>query len=78
MIRSYEEFRKSVKDDLRESLSAWKLSEPDLEEYVANSEDEIKCAYDGYVHPGEDDHREDDARFKSDASTIAYSLQLSY
>ena len=78
MERTYEAFREAVKDDLRESLKVWNLSEDDLEAYVAQSEDEIKSEFKHCLNPREGDGRAVDTRLKSGASTIAYSLQLSY
>ena len=75
---TYEAFRKLVKDDLRESLAVWKLSEEDLEAYLAQNEDEIRGAYKHFQNPYEGDTREESVRFKSGVSSIAYSLQMAF
>ena len=76
--RTYEKFRRLVKDKLRKNLAAWDLSEEDLEKYMQQEEEQIKGAYNGYLNPGERDTRADDARFDADASTIAYCLEMCY
>ena len=78
MEHSYAAFRQGVKDDLRGSLSAWKLSEEDLEKFVAQEEGQIKGAYEDFLNPRPNDKREEGIRFKTGISTIAYCLQMCY
>ena len=78
MKHTYDEFRRETKKRLRENLAAHNLSDEDLENYVQQEEDQVKGAYEGYLHPRENDTREDDVRFMMGASSIAMCLEYCY
>ena len=78
MRRDYSDFRELVKQKLSKNLAVWKLTDQQLEEYLQQEEEQVKRAYEGYLHPRQNDDREDDVRFDIDASTIAYCLEMCY
>ena len=78
MAREYSDFRQAVKDQLKEGLSAWELSDEDLEKYVQQEDEQIMSAYEYYLHPKDTDKRDPEARFKSGVSTVAMCLEYSY
>ena len=76
---SYEDFWKAVKDDLRSSLSAWNLSDEQIEEFMRREEDEIQNGFHRYreniwVSEG----MTEDAKFKADVSAVGYCLYMLY
>ena len=78
MERTYEAFREIVKKKLEKNLSAWKLSDEDLEKYLSEEEEQVRDAYAGYLHPRAKDDRKDEVRFDSAAGTVAYCLEMCY
>ena len=78
MNRSYEDFRDAVKEQLKDRLSAWELSDEDLEKYVQKEEDQIKSAYEAYTKPRLNDDRTNEARFSSGVSTVSMCLEYCY
>ena len=76
--REYSEFRNGVKEQLKQRLSAWNLSDEDLEKYLAQEEEQIKGAYEDYVNPDLKYSMDDDSRFKSEISSIAMCLEYCY
>ncbi len=75
---SYSEFRESVKANLKQALSVFKLSDDEIEKYVAQEEDEIKSGYEHFLNPSPRDDRKEDVRFSTAISTVSYCLQMCY
>ena len=78
MGHTYSEFRNLVKQKLGKNLSAWNLSDQQLEDYLKQEEDQVKGAYEGFLHPRANDDREEDVRFIVGAGTIAHCLEMCY
>ena len=74
----YSIFRQGVKDELRRWLSAWNLSEEELENYMRQEEQQIQDAFQSCANPLHNDNRPYEVRFKAEISTVSMCLAYCY
>lgn len=73
---TYQDFWMAVKKRLRTKLSAWKLSDDQIEEFMKQEETEIKNAFRSYQNGC--DSLDEDACFKADVNGVAFCLEMCY
>ena len=78
MELNYPIFRQGVKNELRRGLSAWNLSEEELENYMKQEEQQIQDAFQSCANPWHNDDRPYEVRFKAAISTVVICLEYCY